>query len=80
MMEEQMLKRTGLETGKRMNKRDVVIVTVMTLIYLFIALINLGSFEDKPAGSRISKKLVDFEEVESTKSSSLEGWVMPGAV
>lgn len=50
MMEEQMLKRAGLETGKRMNKRDVVIVTVMTLIYLFISLINLGSFDAPQTG------------------------------
>ena len=50
MMEEQMLKRAGLETGKRMNKRDVVIVTAMTLIYLFISLINLGSFDAPQTG------------------------------
>ena len=72
MMEEQMLKRTGLETGKRMNKRDVVIVTVMTLIYLFIALINLGSFEAPQTGWEPDRRnesfVVDFgREVEIDK-------------
>ncbi|HOQ76536.1 MAG TPA: phospholipid carrier-dependent glycosyltransferase [Thermoclostridium sp.] len=64
MMEEQMLERAGLEPGRRMNRRDLVIVTIMTLVYLFMALINLGSFEAPQTGwepDRLNESfVVDF--------------------
>lgn len=67
-----MLSSAGYGSGKRMNKRDVVLITAMTLIYLFIALINLGSFEAPQTGwepDRLNESfVVDFgREVEIDK-------------
>jgi len=63
-MEELMPTRPGVDPGSRMNKRDLVIVTVMTLVYLAIALINLGSLEAPQTGwepDRINESfVVDF--------------------
>jgi len=72
MMEEQMLSYAGIENGKRMHKRDWAIVTVMTLVYLIVALINLGAFEAPQTGwepERLNEGfVVDFgREVEIDK-------------
>ena len=71
-MEEQMLSYAGIENGKRMHKRDWAIVTVMTLVYLIVALINLGAFEAPQTGwepERLNESfVVDFgREVEIDK-------------
>lgn len=67
-----MLNQAGWNAGKRMNKRDAAIVAAMTLIYLIIALINLGSFEAPQTGwepdSLYESFVVDFgREVEIDK-------------
>ena len=73
MMNEQIQERAGFDPERRMNKGDLVIVTAMTLIYLFIALINLGSFEAPQTGwepDRLNESfVVDFgREVEIDKT------------
>ncbi len=49
---------------KRLNKKDILIMTVMTFVYLVVALINLGSFEAPQTGwepERLNESfVVDF--------------------
>lgn len=72
MMEEVSLKNVSPDKGRLMTKRDLAVVTAMTLVYLIIALINLGSMKAPQTGwepDRVYESfVVDFgREVEIDK-------------